>query len=220
MSPLHQQQPKEVTITWRFWSITTTTTNTMLIIIIIIIMLITQFLLHIHKKDLFLLPIPTEMTFNTTSSPRFYSSAIHLIPIILFFWRLLGMVCCQSQDSCLLTKFSLLSPLPHWFLKDGLPYQNLRAHPCFLLLGNDSSITELEFWLAAHWAPDSSAPNFTESSQFQVNWAICVLPSRESGWRLCGWILPCLPLGHGYVVTVVILLHQDANIKLFITVAI
>ena len=37
MPPLYQQQPKEVTITWRFWSITTATTNTMLTIIIIII---------------------------------------------------------------------------------------------------------------------------------------------------------------------------------------
>ena len=38
MPPLYQQQPKEVTITWRFWSITTTTLNKMLIIIIIIIL--------------------------------------------------------------------------------------------------------------------------------------------------------------------------------------
>ena len=34
-----------------------------------------QFLLHIHKKDLFLLPTPTEVAFNTTKSPRFYSSS-------------------------------------------------------------------------------------------------------------------------------------------------
>ena len=34
-----------------------------------------QFLLHIHKKDLFLLPTPTEVAFNTTNSPRFYCSS-------------------------------------------------------------------------------------------------------------------------------------------------
>ena len=34
-----------------------------------------QFLRHIHKKDLFLLPTPTEVTFNTTNSPKFYSSS-------------------------------------------------------------------------------------------------------------------------------------------------
>ena len=27
VSPLHQHQPKEVTITWRFFNVTTTTTN-------------------------------------------------------------------------------------------------------------------------------------------------------------------------------------------------
>ena len=30
------------------------------------------FLLQIHKKNLFLLPTPTEVAFNTTISPRFY----------------------------------------------------------------------------------------------------------------------------------------------------
>ena len=44
-----------------------------------------QFLLQIHKKDLFLLPTPTEVAFNTTNSPRFYSSAIPVSPIILVF---------------------------------------------------------------------------------------------------------------------------------------
>ena len=39
-----------------------------------------QFLPHIHKKDLFLLRTTTEVAFNTTNSPRFYSSAIHLSP--------------------------------------------------------------------------------------------------------------------------------------------
>ena len=44
-----------------------------------------QFLLHIHKKDLFLLPTPTVVAFNTTNSQKFYSSAIHLSPVILVF---------------------------------------------------------------------------------------------------------------------------------------
>ena len=83
MPPLYQQQPKEVTISWQFWNITTTTTNTMLLLIIIIIMSKIQFLLQMHKKDLFLLPTSTEMIFNTTNSPWFYSSAIHLSLIIL-----------------------------------------------------------------------------------------------------------------------------------------
>ena len=48
-------------------------------------MLKTQFLLHIHKKDLFLLPTSTEVAFNTTNSSRFYSSEIYLSPIILVF---------------------------------------------------------------------------------------------------------------------------------------
>ena len=34
-----------------------------------------KFLLHIHKKDLFLLPTPIEVAFNITNSPRFYSSS-------------------------------------------------------------------------------------------------------------------------------------------------
>ena len=43
------------------------------------------FLLHIHKKDLFLLPTPTEVAFNTTNAPKFYSSEINLSPVILTF---------------------------------------------------------------------------------------------------------------------------------------
>ena len=39
------------------------TTTIMYIMVIIIII---QFLLHIHKKNLFLLPIPTELAFNAT----------------------------------------------------------------------------------------------------------------------------------------------------------
>ena len=34
-------------------------------------------------KDLLLLPAPTEVVFNTTNSPGFYSSAIHFSQIIL-----------------------------------------------------------------------------------------------------------------------------------------
>ena len=37
-----------------------------MIIIIIIIIIIRHFLLHINKKNLFLLPTPTEVTFNAT----------------------------------------------------------------------------------------------------------------------------------------------------------
>ena len=71
--------PKEVTITWKFWNITTTALNTVIIIykiynissdikkklliIIKIITIIMQFLLHIHKKNVFLLPITTEVPF-------------------------------------------------------------------------------------------------------------------------------------------------------------
>ena len=67
---------------------------TMLIIIIVIVIIIMviiiimpkiQFLLDIHKKDILLLPTPTEVAFNTTNSPRFYSSPIHLSSIILVF---------------------------------------------------------------------------------------------------------------------------------------
>ena len=59
--------------------------------------------------------------------------------------------------------------MPRWILvlTEGSPYQNLRANPCFFLSGSDPLIAELEFWLADHWVPDSSAPNFTESSRFQ-----------------------------------------------------
>ena len=46
---------------------------------------------------------------------------------------------------------------------------NLRANPCFLLSRSDLPIAEMEFWLAAHWAPGLSAPNFTKSSRFQKN---------------------------------------------------
>ena len=48
-------------------------------------MLKIQFLLQIHKKDLFLLPAAAEVAFNTTNSPRLYSSAIHPSQIILVF---------------------------------------------------------------------------------------------------------------------------------------
>ena len=89
--PLYQQKPKEVTVTCQFWGITTTTTNTMLIIIIIIRSKM-QIMLDIHKKDKFLLPARTEAVFNTTSSPGFYSSAIHFSQIILVFWRLLSVM--------------------------------------------------------------------------------------------------------------------------------
>ena len=34
-----------------------------------------QFLLHIHKEDLFVLPTPTEVGFSTTNCPRFYCSS-------------------------------------------------------------------------------------------------------------------------------------------------
>ena len=98
MPLLYQQQPKEVTITWRFSIITTTTTNPMLIIIIIIIVSKIPFLLHIHKKDLFLLPTPTEVAFNTTNAPKFYSSGIHLSPVILAFWGLLCVVSYWTPD--------------------------------------------------------------------------------------------------------------------------
>ena len=60
----------------------------------------------------------------------------------------------KSQSKCLLTKLSLLSPLPpspmHWFLTEGSTYQNLKANPCFPLFGSNPSIAELEFWFAAH----------------------------------------------------------------------
>ena len=56
-----------------------------IMMVIIIIMPKIQFLLDIHKKDILLLPTPTEVAFNTTNSPRFYSSPIHLSPIILVF---------------------------------------------------------------------------------------------------------------------------------------
>ena len=51
-----------------------------------------QFLLHKHEKDPFLLPTPTVVAFNTTNSQKFYSSAIHLSPVILVFRGLLGVV--------------------------------------------------------------------------------------------------------------------------------
>ena len=198
MSPLHGQQLKEVTITLWFWSITTTTTNTMLIITIIMSKM--QFLLLIHRKDLFLLPTPTEMVFSTTNSPRFYSLAIHLSPIIPVFWGLLVVI---SQNNCLPTKFSLLST-SCWFLTEGSPYQNLWANPCFLLSESDLPVTELQFWYAANWAPDLSAPNFAKSSQFPKDWWICIkpVPLRLDPAKLNS--RPCMdtrPLLH----------HQDNN---------
>ena len=40
------------------------------------------------------------------------------------------------------------------------------TNPCFLLLGSNPPIAELEFWLAAHWIPDLSTSNFTKGSRF------------------------------------------------------
>ena len=45
----------------------------------------------------------------------------------------------------------------------------IRANPCLFLSRSDLPIAEMEFWLAAHWAPGLSAPNFTKSSRFQKN---------------------------------------------------
>ena len=58
-----------------------------------------QFLLNIQKKDIFLLSNPADKAFSTTNSPRFYSSAIHLSPIILVFWGLLGVVSYSITES-------------------------------------------------------------------------------------------------------------------------
>ena len=41
-----------------------------------------QFLLHIHRKNLFFLPTPIEVAFNAANSPGFYFSAIHFSKII------------------------------------------------------------------------------------------------------------------------------------------
>ena len=90
---------------------------TMLIIIIIIIIPKLQFLLHIQKKDIFLLSNPADKAFSTTNYPRFYSSAIHLSPIILVFWGLLGVVSYSVTESQLSNKRLpfCLSPLPTGF---------------------------------------------------------------------------------------------------------
>ena len=60
-------------------------------------------------------------------------------------------------------------PPPHWFSTDGSPQTNLTENPCFILLGSDLPTAEFRLWLTAHWLPDLSTPNFTESSQFQVD---------------------------------------------------
>ena len=98
-----------------FEVINATTTNTILIIKIITIMSKILFLLHIFKKDRFFLATPMEVAFNITNSQRFcYSSN----PCYSNHSSLLGTTkvgyLTQSQNSCLLTKFSFLSlSLPH-----------------------------------------------------------------------------------------------------------
>ena len=48
------------------------------IMYIMVIMIIIQFLLHIHKKNLFLLPTPTEVAFYATILYPTLQSAIYL----------------------------------------------------------------------------------------------------------------------------------------------
>ena len=92
MPPLYQQS-KEVIITCQFWSINTTATNTMLIIIIVIIISKIQFLLHIHRKDLFFFsPLQQKWHSIPPTLQDFILQAIDLSPIILVFWGLLGVV--------------------------------------------------------------------------------------------------------------------------------
>ena len=62
--PLYQQQPKQVSITWRFWQVTSSTMHTIILIITMII--IKQFLIHTHKKNLFLLPTLKEVVLHAT----------------------------------------------------------------------------------------------------------------------------------------------------------
>ena len=122
-------------ITWRFWSITTATTNIMLIIIIIIIISKIQFLLHIHKKDLFLLPTPTEVAFNTTKYPRFYSSSNPSQPNHS---SLLRTTRCGILLNHRITAFQQhLASITEWMPS--------KANLCFLLSGSDPPIVELEF---------------------------------------------------------------------------
>ena len=118
----------------------------MVITIIIIIMPKIQFLLHMRKKDLFLLPTPTEVPFNTTNSPRFCSSENPSQPNHSSLLR-------TTNCGILLNHRNLAFYLycPHWFLTGGSSYQNLRANPFFLLSGSDPPIDKLEFWLPAHW---------------------------------------------------------------------
>ena len=61
---LYQQQPKKIKITGWLWHITTTARYA---ITLTITKIIIQFLLHIQKKNLFLLLTPTEVTLNATS---------------------------------------------------------------------------------------------------------------------------------------------------------
>ena len=72
--PLYQQQPKEVTITWRF---TTTTTNIMSIVV-----KIKYSFGYTHTRKMFLLPSPTGVPFYATNSPGFYFSTIYFSKII------------------------------------------------------------------------------------------------------------------------------------------
>ena len=134
------------------------------------------------------------MAFNTTNSPRFYSSSNPSQPNRSSLLRTTKVwYLTQWQNNCLLTKFGLLSlppPPPPMGSSRGSPYQNLKANPCFLLSSIDLPIAKLVFWLVAHSASDLSAPNFKKRSQFQRTWRTCILLSWESGWDVWDWFLP------------------------------
>ena len=109
MPPLYQQQSKEVTTTWRFWSINTVTTNTMLIIIIItIVSKNTVSDTHTQERSISSshsnrsgIHQLSEVAFTNIYPPtlqNFILQAIHLSPIILVFWGLLGVVFHWSPD--------------------------------------------------------------------------------------------------------------------------
>ena len=87
----------------------------------------------------------------------------------------------QSQNNRLFNKtYPFSPPSSYWFSAECSTYQNLRTNSYFLLWGSNLRIAEFEFWLAAHWAPDLSAPNFTKISEELTDW-YSVLPGGGLG---------------------------------------
>ena len=160
------------------------------------------------------------MAFNTTNSPRFYSSSNPSQPNHSSLLRTTKVwYLTQWQNNCLLTKFSLLSlpshPSPHWFLAEG--------HHVRILKQIHVSFSQVLICLSRNWCfgllligpliyPHLILQN-VHNFRGRDGLAFCS-PGSQAGTFGIDFCRANLLLSHRYTVTAAILLQQHAKIKL------